>query len=229
MARGNIFEQPVDVRHKQLVRKTRIGAFTYLNGEVTLDRCDVGRFCSIAPRVIAGLAEHPTDFLSTHIFSHGNRDRRFRDDPTFAAMKSHEPFSSGPLRTTIGNDVWIGAGAIIRRGVTVGDGAIIAAGAVVTKDVAPYAIVAGVPATMRRLRLDGQTVERLLRVKWWNYHLDRRVMKDIPYSDTRRFLDRLEQAIARGEIELLDDVLKRNGGGLANASDRSAEPPDADG
>ncbi len=180
-----------------------------MNGNAHLYRCDVGRFCSIAPGVIAGLSNHPTTFLSTHIFSHANRDRRFRDDPVFLGMKSEESFENRKLRTSIGNDVWIGAGSIIVRGVSIGDGAIVAAGAVVAKDVPPYAIVGGVPARVIKFRFDAPTIERLIRVQWWRYHLDRSVFGDIPYSNVPRFLDWIEGAIASGQLEQLERVLSR--------------------
>ena len=69
----------------------------------------------------------------------------------------------------IGNDVWIGYEAVILSGVTIGDGAIIGARAVVTKDVAPYSIVGGVPAKEIRKRYDPQTIERLIQLKWWDW------------------------------------------------------------
>jgi virginiamycin A acetyltransferase len=71
--------------------------------------------------------------------------------------------------TTVGNDVWIGNGATIMPGVTIGDGAIIATGAVVTKDVPPYAIVGGNPATLLRYRFDEATIARLLALRWWEW------------------------------------------------------------
>jgi hypothetical protein len=68
----------------------------------------------------------------------------------------------------IGNDVWIGGGVIVLQGTTIGDGAVIAAGAVVTRDVAPYAVVAGVPARVLKYRFSPEQVEYLLRLRWWD-------------------------------------------------------------
>ena len=75
--------------------------------------------------------------------------------------------SKGPI--IVGNDVWIGFRSIILSGVTIGDGAVIYAGSVVTKDIPPYAIVAGVPAKIIRYRFDAKTIERLARVAWWDW------------------------------------------------------------
>jgi acetyltransferase-like isoleucine patch superfamily enzyme len=82
---------------------------------------------------------------------------------SFAVDKSFEE----KLNTTIGNDVWIGANAVVVDGVTIGDGAIIAAGAVVTKDVPPYTIVGGVPAKIIRKRFSEAEINFLLDLRWW--------------------------------------------------------------
>jgi hypothetical protein len=80
--------------------------------------------------------------------------------------------------TTIGNDVWIGHGATVVAGVTVGDGAVVAQGAVVSRDVPPYAVVAGNPAVIKKFRLPPQLVSPMLRSRWWRFapwqlsHLD---------------------------------------------------------
>jgi len=74
-------------------------------------------------------------------------------------------FSKGDV--VIGNDVWIGYGAIILSGVRIGDGAVVAAGAVVTTDIEPYTIVIGNPARPTRKRFDEETIRRLLEIKWW--------------------------------------------------------------
>jgi hypothetical protein len=70
---------------------------------------------------------------------------------------------------TIGNDVWIGHGACILPGVVIGDGAVVGAMAVVTKSVPPYAVVAGNPASIRRMRLPAVTAGRLLETEWWRF------------------------------------------------------------
>jgi virginiamycin A acetyltransferase len=75
--------------------------------------------------------------------------------------------------TVIGNDVWIGYGAMFMPGVRVGDGAIIASGALVTADVAPYTVVGGNPAKLLRSRFDEATARELLRLRWWDWPIER--------------------------------------------------------
>lgn len=69
----------------------------------------------------------------------------------------------------IGNDVWIGTGAYILSGVTIGNGVTIAANAVVTKDVPDYAVVGGVPARVISMKHNEETIEKLNRIKWWDW------------------------------------------------------------
>ena len=73
----------------------------------------------------------------------------------------------------VGNDVWIGYEAVILAGVTIGDGAIIGARAVVTKDVPPYTIVGGIPAKQIRKRFNEETIDTLLKLKWWDWSKER--------------------------------------------------------
>ena len=70
-------------------------------------------------------------------------------------------------RVTVGNDVWIGVRAMILGGVTIGDGAVIGAGAIVTKDVPPYAVVAGIPAKLLRYRFPQNQIVKLITHPWW--------------------------------------------------------------
>jgi tetrahydrodipicolinate N-succinyltransferase len=94
------------------------------------------------------------------------------------------------LTVTIGNDVWTGHNVNILSGINVGDGAVIAAGSVVTKDVPPYAIVAGVPATIKRYRFSEKIIERLLSNKWWELELSD--LSGLPFRDVERCLDSIE-------------------------------------
>jgi virginiamycin A acetyltransferase len=125
------------------------------------DRLVIGRFCSIAAEVkfIMNGGNHPTTWLTTYPL------------PVFGNGWTLATPPAWPHKgdTTIGNDVWIGYGAVIMPGITVGDGAIIATASVVTKDVPPYAIVGGNPATVLRYRFDDTTIARLLALRWWEW------------------------------------------------------------
>ena len=139
--------------------RARIGRYTYLGKNNSLCDVTIGAFCSIASYCAIGGGAHPLDIVST--------------SPVFCAGRNvlGTHFSEFPAElnrpVTIGSDVWIGEGVFICDGVSVGDGAVIGAHAVVTHDVPPYAVVAGAPARVLRMRFDAQTVERLLQVRWW--------------------------------------------------------------
>jgi virginiamycin A acetyltransferase len=132
------------------------------------DKLVIGRFCAIATgaRFVMNGANHAMTGFSTYPFNifGGGWEDGF-DFATIAAGNKGD--------TTVGNDVWIGADALILPGVTIGDGAIIAASSVVSRDVAPYAIVAGNPASERRRRFEPEIVTRLLALRWWDWPIDR--------------------------------------------------------
>lgn len=136
---------------------TRLAPYLYPGAP---ERLAIGRFCQIAHgvRFITASANHAMDGFSTYpfgVFSPASLGS-FRD-------------SFGPLPDTgIGNDVWLGHGAVILPGVQIGSGAIIGAGAVVAKSVPDYAIVAGNPARVIRFRFDPQVIARLLSLRWWD-------------------------------------------------------------
>ena len=94
----------------------------------------------------------------------------------------------------LGNDVWIGHGAILLPGITIGHGAVVAAGAVVTKNVAPYAIVAGVPARFLKWRFAPQMAERLMRLAWWDWEHGRlaEAVEDMRAMGVEDFLAKYE-------------------------------------
>jgi len=148
------------------VLDSSFGIGTYMAADGVIKYSDIGSYCSIGPQVIiGGLGSHPTNWISTHpVFYSSNKQCgiSFCDRSVFEELK----------RNRIGNDVWIGARAIILDGVTIGDGAIIAAGAVVTKDIPPYAIVGGIPAKLIRYRFEDDVIQELLKWKWWDLSLD---------------------------------------------------------
>ncbi len=142
-----------------------IGNFSYVSTNSKLQNTDIGKYSCIGPEVVCGLGVHPSRrFISSHPIFYSTL---CQSQITFASSSFFQEFK----QTTIGNDVWIGARAIIADGVTIGDGAIVGAGAVVTKDVSPYAVVGGVPAKVIRYRFSPTDIEYLIRIKWWDKSL----------------------------------------------------------
>lgn len=130
------------------------------------DRLRIGRFCAIArgATFVMNGANHAMDGLSTFPFN------IFGWDPD-VSIEDARRGSKGD--TVIGDDVWIGEDATIMPGVTIGAGAIVGARSVVSRDVPPYAVVAGNPARVRRIRFADDVVERLLAVAWWNWDVEK--------------------------------------------------------
>jgi virginiamycin A acetyltransferase len=137
------------------------------------DRLVIGRFCAIAAdtRFIMNGANHDMRGFSTYPFGILGQDWRAAwDDGSVEAGYRGD--------TVVGNDVWFGTEAMVLPGVTIGDGAIVAARAVVSRDVPPYAIVAGNPARVVRMRFDEEMVSRLLAVAWWDWPVDK-IMRNV--------------------------------------------------
>lgn len=144
-----------------------IGRYTYFAEGSYVMNSKIGQFCSIGPDVKIGLGKHPSRvFVSTYpaFFSvnNGGCQTSFVDEQVFQEVEDIE----------IGNDVWIGARVLITDGIKIGDGAIIAAGAVVTKDVAPYSIVGGVPAKHLKSRFSQDEIDKLMALKWWDKDIE---------------------------------------------------------
>jgi virginiamycin A acetyltransferase len=135
---------------------------------VNKDKLIIGKFCSIAcgAKFLFTCGNHAQQSLSSYTFPIFFEE--WEEDP-----KKITDAWDNKGNTVIGNDVWIGYEAVIMQGVTIGDGAIIGTRAVVTKDVAPYTIVGGVPAKSIRKRFDEETIAELLKMKWWDWSKDR--------------------------------------------------------
>ena len=165
-----------------------IGAYSYINnGGYLRDNVFIGRFCSIGRRVTIGAGMHNMYGLSTHPLIKGSASSPF-----------YEPEQNVNPRkgfTIIESDVWIGDGVVITPGVTIGQGAIIGANSVVTKDVAPYSIVGGVPAKLIRQRFPENIIRQLLASEWFEYAL-----ADISAMDTKNINNLLEK-IKKIELE----------------------------
>lgn len=176
------FGNNIKIYKNTSILDSKIGNGTYIGWNSIYDNCQIGKFCSIAPfsKIIYG--KHPSSiFISTHpAFFSINKQAGF----TFAKSNLFDEHNYVPnskeLSVVIGNDVWIGYGASIIEGLEIGDGAIIAAGSIVTKNVPPYAIVAGIPARIIKYRFNESEIEKLKLYRWWendwewiknNYHL----------------------------------------------------------
>lgn len=156
----------VKVYPRAFLLNAKVGAYSYVGQDTSLKFIEVGKFCSIGPNVKTGLGIHPTKLVSTHPIFYSNMKQ------CGWALRTESIFDEQPL-TTVGNDVWIGAGAILMDGISVNDGAIIGAGAVVTRDVPPYAIVGGIPAREIAFRAAPEEVAVLRRLAWWDWPPDR--------------------------------------------------------
>ena len=165
----------VNIKNCEFGVYTEVGMFNFLENSTLGDYSYTGQFCfvqntvvgkfsNIAAMVRIGPTDHPYDRPSLHHFTYRQKMYGFSDDD------DSEFFNRRQSRvTSIGHDTWIGHGAIISPEVTVGHGAVIGAGAVVTKDVAPYAIVVGVPAKVIKKRFNDDVIAALLEIKWWDW------------------------------------------------------------
>jgi acetyltransferase-like isoleucine patch superfamily enzyme len=169
-------EPPCSIKWMSAFHSLFIGAFSYAVSGFYF-HVSIGRYTSIGEQVQIGRGDHSTSWLSTspvfylpeHLFDVGHG---FAGAADFHAFRPSLPAGAQPSvlkQTMIGNDVYIGHGAYIRAGVTIGDGAIVGAHAVVVKDVPPYAVVAGNPATIKKFKVPLQLIGPLLELAWWRF------------------------------------------------------------
>ncbi len=128
---------------------TTLGYNNFLHGNI-----EIGKYCQLGADVAIHTTNHPVNYLSTYI-------NKNLFDGSLSQLKEVK-------KTVIGHDVWIGHNAIVVGGVTIGNGAIIASGSVVTKDVAPYSVVGGVPAKELKKRFDEAIIREIETLQWWD-------------------------------------------------------------
>jgi phosphonate metabolism protein (transferase hexapeptide repeat family) len=160
--------QFTDVAERVILAECEVGDFTYIERHVEAIYTTIGKFCAVAANARLNALNHPMDRISQHKIT-------YRPNEYFVFAKVDKAFREKRQNAcvTIGNDVWIGHGAIILPGLSIGHGAVIAAGAVVTKNVDPYAIVAGVPSKRIKWRFEKSISERIIALGWWDWEQEK--------------------------------------------------------
>jgi hypothetical protein len=165
---NSTFEAWTEVGEGSRILNSTFEAYAYCDRLSDIANTTVGKFANIAALTRIGPTDHPMGQASLHHFLYRSASYwpDAEDDAAFMAHRASR-------RTVIGPDTWLGHGAIVKPEVTIGAGAIVASGAVVTRDVAPYMIVAGVPAQPLRARFAPGIADRLMALAWWDWCHDR--------------------------------------------------------
>lgn len=183
------FGRFVEIGRGSRIACSSIGDYSYCDRFADIANASVGKFANIASYVRIGATDHPMDRASLHHFMYRSADYWKNAEPDAAFFDQRRA-----RRAEIGCDTWLGHNAQIKPGVAVGHGAIVASGAIVTRDVAPYAIVAGTPAREIRLRQPARIAERLIALAWWDWSHDaiRDALEDFRALKAEAFLEKYE-------------------------------------
>lgn len=154
------------LQHPYHLMESSISDYSYISINSNISYTKIGKFCSIGPNFISGWGIHPTKGISTSPMFYSTLKQNGITLSEKNKIEEHK-------RIMIGNDVFIGANVIVLDGVAIGDGAIIGAGAVVSKDIPPYAIAVGCPIKVIKYRFDQDQIDKLLKIKWWEFSEDK--------------------------------------------------------
>lgn len=187
--RNSAIGRYTEIYERCVISDSEIGDYSYVVRDGEIWCATIGKFVNIASHARINAPNHPTWRATLHHFTYRSENYwpdAEAEDSFFDWRRAH--------RVTIGHDVWIGHGATILPGVTVGNGAVIGAGAVVSRDVEPYTIVGGVPATPIRRRFSEDVAKRMDRLAWWDWSHERlrQALADFRELSAEAFLDRYE-------------------------------------
>ncbi len=179
----------VEIGRGSRVLNSTFEDYSYCDRYADIANTTVGKFSNIAALTRIGPTDHPWRHAAQHHFLYRSSYyfEDAEDDPSFFAARAAR-------RTVLGADCWIGHGAVVKPEVTIGVGAVVASGAVVTKDVPPFMMVAGVPAKPLRMRFPEAVAERLLAFAWWDWPHERLrgALEDFRRLPAEEFLERYE-------------------------------------
>ena len=183
---NSLLEDKSELGRRNLIRNIKLGRGSYTGTNTVIKNSEIGRYTSIAWNVSVGGGKHNYKNMSMYTDYWYKRTFEIDVEPKEKSL---------PKITTVGNDVWIGVGAIINSEISIGDGSVIGAGAVITKDVPPYSIVVGVPGKVIKKRFDDEVIELLKEIKWWEWD-DLEIKRIIPVlrsephiNELRKFID----------------------------------------
>jgi len=171
------------------VLASQIGDYSYAMEHCDIFNARVGKFSNIASHVRLNATNHPMERATLHHFTYRSKDywpEKERDEAFFARRYD--------AAVTIGHDTWLGHGSTLLPGVSVGNGSVVGAGAVVTRDVAPYTLVGGVPAKPIKHRFAVNIVERMEDLAWWDWDHERlgNALEDFRSLSAEAFLEKYE-------------------------------------